>query len=256
MKESTQFVFNGVSSEDMGVKLISLDGLMTESFLPNRNIVENYFNGNDKPYFERIEKEPIEFDLTIMIEDWKSKDNLRQIARWLNIDYYKPLKFESDMDKTYQAIVIGESAINHNGLKEGYLTLTMRTDSPYAYGDLKSYDLKSNPIVFNHGDIDIKPSFIFKNGLSGTNSFDVTNLTTNQSFKLNNINPQEHVMVNFDRDEVVSSFEDVGVYRFKDLSGDEITLKLDSLSKMGNQFEVNSTNDDFEIEIEFAERYY
>lgn len=256
MKESTRFVFNGISSEDMGVKLISLDGLMRESFLPTNKIVENYINGNDKPYFDRIEKEPIEFDLTLYIEDWKSRDNIRQIARWLDVDYYKPLKFESDFHKTYQAITIGESTLNHNGLKEGYLTITMRTDSPFAYSDLKSYNLKSNPIIFNHGDMDIKPSFIINNGLTGTNSFEVKNLTTNQVFKLNNIHPQESVMINFEKEDVISSFEDVGVYRYKDFIGDDMTLKLDSLSHLGNEFLVESINDDFEIGIDFIEKYF
>src|SRR5690606_18530223 len=97
MREAINFSFDGIASEDMGVHIASTEsGLYEEVFLPTREIIEIKIPHRNKPYLQRVELEPLSFPLTIFIHEWQSRDNLRQIARWLYQDFYKPLIFDSN----------------------------------------------------------------------------------------------------------------------------------------------------------------
>ncbi|MFJ7915857.1 MULTISPECIES: distal tail protein Dit [unclassified Lysinibacillus] len=134
MKQSIQFIYDGVSSEDMGVFIAwSDDGLFEENFLPNRQIIEKKIANREKPYFQRVEHEPLSFSLSFAIADWENKETLRKLARWFFQPYYKPLVFDSNPNRVFYAIFEGEPQIFHNGLNEGYIELDIRCDSPYSY---------------------------------------------------------------------------------------------------------------------------
>lgn len=134
MKQSIQFMYDGISSEDMGVFIAwSDDGLFEENFLPNRQIIEKKIANREKPYFQRVEHEPLSFSLSFAIADWENKDTLRRLARWLFQPYYKPLVFDSNPNRVFYAMFEGDSQLFHNGLNEGYIELNIRCDSPYSY---------------------------------------------------------------------------------------------------------------------------
>lgn len=134
MKQSIQFMYDGVSSEDMGVFIAwNDDGLFEENFLPNRQIIEKKIANREKPYFQRVEHEPLSFSLSFAIADWENKDTLRRLARWFFQPYYKPLVFDSNPSRVFYAMFEGDSQLFHNGLNEGYIELNIRCDSPYGY---------------------------------------------------------------------------------------------------------------------------
>lgn len=137
MKESTHFVYDGISSKDMGVFIgTTKTGLFEENFLPTRNIVERKIANRDKPYLQRVELDPLSFPLSFILEDWElsnDRDYVRKIARWLFQDYYKPLIFDSNPNRIFYALVEGSSSLFHNGLEDGYVEMNVRCDSPYAY---------------------------------------------------------------------------------------------------------------------------
>lgn len=137
MRESTYFIFDNRNSKDYGIFLGSTEtGLYKESFLPSRALVEKKIAGREKPYFQRVEQEPLSFPLSFVLEDWgrlQDVDYLRRVARWLFQPYYKPLVLDSNPNRVFYAIVEGESTLFHNGAKDGYVELKIRCDSPYGY---------------------------------------------------------------------------------------------------------------------------
>ena len=139
MQESMHFVYDGQSSKKFGVYMAQISGgLYSESFLPNRKITEKRIANREKPYFQGIESDPLQFQMTIVIHEWDIVDNKRQIARWLFQDYYKPLYFESNPERIYYAIIEGSSQLFHNGITtyndaHAYINVNVRCDSPYAY---------------------------------------------------------------------------------------------------------------------------
>ena len=139
MQESMVFSYDGQSSKKFGVFLGHVEsGLYHEPFLPERRIVEKKIANREKPYFQTIEQEPLQFPMTIVMTEWNNYDIKRQIARWLFQDYYKPLYFESNPERIYYAIIEGASEIHHNGVRDyndthAYITVNVRCDSPYAY---------------------------------------------------------------------------------------------------------------------------
>lgn len=134
MLEGIHFYYDNIYSVDMGLLNCKLDGgMFEETFLPSREIVERKVSGNDKPYFQRVDLEPISFDLTFAFEYYYDERKLREVARWLMQSYYKPFYTVSNPNRIFYCMVEGDSNLVHNGLKQGYITLTMRCDSPYSY---------------------------------------------------------------------------------------------------------------------------
>lgn len=170
LKEILNFTFDDIYSEDMGViQVKASDGLFEESFGATRQINEQIVIGRDKPYFFNVENDPLEFDLVLYFEDMDN-DKCREISRWLySPNYYKPLVFEGHEDRIFYCMAVGSPLMIHNGLNQGYLEITMRCDSPYAYSPVyltEVYDLSINGTdgteikIENYGDIDCKP-FIY-----------------------------------------------------------------------------------------------
>ncbi|WP_341302241.1 phage tail domain-containing protein [Lysinibacillus sp. FSL H8-0500] len=140
MLESIHFMYDNISSKDMGVNIAwSKGGLFEENFLPSRKIIERKVANNEKPYFQRVEHEPLSFQLSFYLENWVEDKDIRKIARWLFQPYYKPLVFDSNPNRVIHALIEGNSALLHNGLKQGYVELSIRCDSPYTYSQEQSF---------------------------------------------------------------------------------------------------------------------
>lgn len=165
MLESIHFMYDNISSKDMGVYIgWSSGNLFEENFLPIRRIVEKKVTNNEIPYFQRVEHEPLSFKLSFYLENWIDDEDLRKIARWLFQPYYKPLVFDHHPNRVMYALVEGDSTLIHNGLKQGYVELTIRCSSPYTYSHEqimdniefrelnKSYLLKDDISTFAQGE--------------------------------------------------------------------------------------------------------
>lgn len=175
MKENLVFFYNGVSSNEMGLYNVSTkSGLYEESFLAERDIVEEKVRGNDKPYFMGIEREPISFTLAFAFMHPYDNQKIREVARWLDQDYYKELYFEDKPNIRWLCMPSSDPKILHNGLGQGYVELEFRCNSPYAHSEeyiTEWYDFSvSNPSTgsgMNHtmnnlGDISIYPEMWIK----------------------------------------------------------------------------------------------
>lgn len=134
MLEGIHFVYDGVKSVDMGLLNCKIGGgMFEEAFLPSRSIIEHKITGNSKPYFQEVEYEPLEFKLAFAFEYKYDERKIREVARWLCQDYYKPFYTVDNPNRIFYCMPVGDSKLVHNGLKEGYVELTFRCDSPYSY---------------------------------------------------------------------------------------------------------------------------
>lgn len=136
IRESLYFIFGseGIKSSDFGIINVSVaQGLYQEHFMATRSLNEVKIRGREKPYFFEVEKEPLSFNLTFCFKDGWDDDLFKKVQNWLNVDFYQPLIFSENPNKVYYAMPVDASELNHNGNKQGYITLTMRCDSPYSY---------------------------------------------------------------------------------------------------------------------------
>lgn len=165
--DSLDFNYNGKFSSEFGIWNVSISsGMSEEVFVANRSIREIQIRGNSKPYFQSVEYEPLTFKLSFAFQDSWDEGKIRDVARWLMQDYYKPLYFSDNPNRIFYCMPVEESQLIHNNLKQGYITITMRCDSPYSYSSVMTspiYDMSTNvaggtAIQFiNSGDVVCKP---------------------------------------------------------------------------------------------------
>lgn len=185
IKSSLDFNYDGINSYELGVVNVSVSSsLYEESFLASKQIRETKVRGRLKPYFHSADMEPYKFSLIIAFEDQLSYDQIREIARWLNPSYYKPLYFLDNPDRIFYCIPSEEIQISHNGFNQGYLTVNFRCDSPFAYSPVfisDIYDLSTNLssgkiiTIKNDGDVNCKPEIFIEK--VGNGSFSIQNLS-------------------------------------------------------------------------------
>lgn len=167
MREAIHFSYGGVYSTDMGLINVNIgDGMLEEPFLPNRQIKEISIRGKNKPYFQEVVSSPLSFPVSFAFQDRYNEKKIREIARWLSPDYYKPFFTTDNLNRVWFCMPIEDSILVHNSLKQGYVELTMRCDSPYTYSqliispeyDFSNVDSLGYPFSFdNLGDKILKP---------------------------------------------------------------------------------------------------
>lgn len=253
MREARSFTFNNVSSEDMGVTIASVEtGLFEEPLVSDREIVETEIPGRDKPYLQRVDKMPLSFSLTIFLEEWRTRDNLRAVARWLFQPYYLPLVFDSNRSRIYYAILEGESNLMHNGARDGYVTLNVRCDSPFVYSPIQRHRTEVNGesefTLYNSGDIPIRPKMWINNKSDG--DLVIENTSTNQTVSIENLQADEEVFIDFENQEIVSSLEYLHVYHYDNHNGEWLELMDDNSGR--NDLIIHG---DCDIDIEYEMKY-
>lgn len=155
------FSYAGLKSEDFGVINGQIDGsvMLEDIFLPQRTILEEQVKNNPKPYFMGTTLQPLEFDMTIIFEESFSQHDLRSVARWLfNHDYYQELYFGDDVlmdqpERIFYALIEGDSKLYRNAIGQGYITVHVRCNSPYAYSPVinsKIYDQVNSDSNINY----------------------------------------------------------------------------------------------------------
>lgn len=178
------FTFNSESSSDYGVLNVTFDsGMQEEPFLPTRKILEQKIRGNNKPYFLGVEYEPLTIPVRIVFEKDFNIDKLRNLANWLTTDNYAPLIFESKPSHIYYTLLVDEGTLTHNSINQGYVDVTFRCDSPWAWTPAYSqfHDFSSNVTdgtnytINNVGDLTIQP-ILEVEIVSGT-EFSIQNLS-------------------------------------------------------------------------------
>jgi len=235
MFEAMDFTYDGISSIDKGVTLVnSNNGLFKESFLPSRKIVEKSVAGNPKPYFKRVEEQPLSFPITFYLDGWKERDNYREFVRWFDQPYYKPFWLATNPDRIMYALIEGTSSLLHNGVKDGYVEGTMRCSSPYMYSQPIKYTKNIRGThtewINNDGDKDCKPYLKIKkigNGNIVINTFMEEQQINN--FQINNLLDGEIIEVDCINEDLKSSHEPYGRFVFDNHNDDWIRFVLGNI---------------------------
>lgn len=228
--ESINFSYAGKYSSDFGIYNVSMSsGLYEETFMGSRSISETKVVGSSKPIFHRIEQEPLKFKLTFAFKDTWDDKLIREVARWLNQSYYKPLFFSEQPDRIFYCLPVDDISLIHNGLKQGYLSITMRCDSHYSYTPIvKSpvYDFSRTEqekviTINNYGDLVCKPEvFVTKIGNGDITIRNLSNL--GEEFKFTGLLDGESLYIDCDREHIETSL--VNTYRYDNFNNKYIRL--------------------------------
>jgi phage-related protein len=244
MKESVDFSYDGILSTDMGLINVKVDssGLFDEKFLSDRAIQEVAIRGNDKPYFQGVKRSPLSISLSFAFTNKFDEAKIRDVARWLDADYYKPLFTLDNPTRIYYCVLNSGSNFLHNGIRQGYLTLEMRCDSPYSYSPTyvsNLYDYSANVVggtslVFtNDGDVTCQPELWITK--VGNGDVSITNNTNGGSeFKFTGLLNTETVYVDCDNEQIVTDLSNA--YRYDNFNDNylELVRGVNNLVVIGN----------------------
>lgn len=227
IRESLYFSFGGRRSTEFPIVNVSLgSGLFEESLTTNKSIVETKATGNDTPYFIRTEREPKQFSLRFaFLEPWNDQ-MIDEIVRWLDVDFYEPLFFEGNINRVFYAMPINTIDQVHNGLKEGYVNLTIRCMDAYSYsqnistGVIEVTDEKSVEIN-NYGHKEMKPEIWLTK--IGDGDIKIENLSDGgEHLNISSLLDGEQIYIDCENEIVESSLPNI--YRYDDFN--EVYIEL------------------------------
>ena len=124
--------------------------MQEEPLTSERTIMTTKTRGRTSPYYNRTILEPLQFSVNFAFEEAWDDTKIRNVVNWLcGQSYYQPLYFGSQIDTIYYALVVESPTLIHNCLSQGYLQLTFRCNSPYAYSALNevSYDFTTDDTI-------------------------------------------------------------------------------------------------------------
>lgn len=236
IRESEHFHFAGRKSTDFeGIRNVSIaEGLYSESLVANKTIEEVYIPGRDDPYFFGVTEQPKTIQLRFgFLDGWDDK-LIDEITRWLNVSTYQPLYFEGDNDKVFYVIPIDGIEKIHNGLKEGYLDLTMRCSSSrsrshkimtpvYEMSKLGQQQSVGNPTIKigNRGHFSTFPE-IWIEKISGGNITIYNKTNANEKFEFKNIDVGEKLFIDC-LNEIITTDKE-RTYRYDDFNDNYLEL--------------------------------
>lgn len=254
------FTYDGINSEDYGVVMINEGGgLYRDLFLPNRKIVEKVVAGNNKSYFKRVERQQVTFDMTILVRDWKDKRTMRDISRWFDQDWYKPLWFESNPNRIFYALIENDSELVHNGLMNGYLKVKIKCNSAYSYSQVLKYRSQvrgsSSTSIYNDGDATCYPIMKIKkigNGDITMKSYQEGELVNNVIIK--DLLDGELIEIDCESQDISTNYEDRGRYIFDNTNDEWLEFRI------GNPYDGDASTrieftGNFDLEMSYQYRY-
>lgn len=223
IKDKINFNFDGVWSEEYGlIHVVTDNGMYEETFIASREIVETKVKGKSKPMLHGIEDSQLTFDMTIAFEKAYTDEDIDEIIRWLFVDYYRPLYFEGSENRVFMAMPVDNSQIVHNGLNEGYITLTMRCDSsnvysPYITTNMETVTGTKTITIVSDSHFEIYPEISIKK--NGNGVITIESLDDGDSiFEIRNLTNLEDLYINCEK-EIIQT-DAVGIYRYNDQIGE------------------------------------
>ena len=226
ISEKIYFNFDGKNSADFNLVHINLNNsLFEDKLVANREIVETKVSGNYKPFLNRVDYNPLDFELVLAFDGFFDDRKMDEIIRWLFVDQYKPFYFYGNEGKVVYCMPSDESTITHNGLSQGYITIRMRCNSPFYYSPVilsEEYDLsltngKQTITLENNGHFDIYPEISITMNASGNISF-VNKTNGGKIFDIRELAKSEGIYINTEKEIIESDI--IGVYRYGNVFGD------------------------------------
>ncbi len=226
--ESIYFTYDGEQSNQYGVVNVKVSsGLYKQHFMSQREIIETEQPDSDFPSFQKIKRQPIQFSLTLYFEDGFTDDQLQDLRQLFNVNFYKPMVFSEDSTKIYYCVPVDLSELNHNGAKQGYVTISFRCNSPFSFSAFRkdTFDLSTNTSgtdieIMNYGDEVCLP--IVEIGKYGVGTVQIINNSDGgRTMSISNIQDQELVTVDCQYEDIES---DQGILHYDDHNGNYLQL--------------------------------
>lgn len=245
IRESLHFRFDGRDSHEFSLLNVSVgEGLYEEPLIGNRIINKKNVPGNPISYVTSVEREPMRFPLRFYFKDGFNDDLIQEIIKWLDVEYYAPLSFSSNFDRVYYAMPVDDMQLVHNGLKQGYVELTMECNSAYRFSPTRTtgwldftHEVEPPPpydpckcricrridyveaehefTLNNPGDLDVKPFIQIKKKWDG--DIKIENLSVyNQIMILSNLKDGEVITIDCDKEYIETNLPNT--YRYKDFN--------------------------------------
>ena len=250
IKDKLHFNFDGVWSNEYGlINVVLGSGMYEETLVASRDLNETKVKGNSKPMLHGIEDSPLQLEMVLAFEEGYTDETVDAIIRWLFVDYYRPLYFEGKEDKVYMCMPVDSPQIAHNGLNEGYFTLTMRCDSSNVYSPIVTTDLETvigtkTITIENDGHFDIYPEISIKKNGIGTVTIESLD-DDGEIFEVRDLTNQEDIYINSAKEIIETDL--MGTYRY-----DKIIGEFPRLVYGQNRFKITG---DCTIQFRFKNRY-
>lgn len=220
IKEQFYFNFDGKESRQFNILAVDIGSNLYEEMLAPTRTVNQTQTSKGRIIFHSVQEEIRTFDLNLAFEEGFDEELIDDIARWLFVDYYRPLYFEGQEDRVMFAMIVGDSSIIHNGLQQGYFTITIQTNSPYLFSRLKTNtktitNTGTIPIS-NNGHLDVHPELSIKKVGDG----DLTIGIDGRNVKIINLKNGENIYIDTLREIIETDI--VATYRYNNIVSGEL----------------------------------
>lgn len=143
INDGVDFIYNGISSQEFGLKIASSFGSTTRSGnVETREIITSYNSSNKTFGFHGIKyNSPSTFDLIIYKEDetFISVDEERQLKKWLMPNKYNWLSINQDSLNAISYFCIAtQCSILDVGTYSGGMLITFQNDSTGAWSNINT----------------------------------------------------------------------------------------------------------------------
>lgn len=155
----SSFTFNGVSSESFD--FLKINKITTSLLPPVRQRIQTVV-GRDGAYHYGRDLEPLTHQIEITVKGYDRETlaaQKRELAKWLLTDSPKPLVYSYEPDKTYMAVLSGDTNLDEI-IGIGKTTLTFIIVDPFALGEEQSQTIAGIPKV----EQDVDTTAEFQNG--------------------------------------------------------------------------------------------
>lgn len=210
----TNFTFNNLKAEeDFGLRIVRMSGgMVQQAFTGSRKILEEKVNGEDRPIFYGIDRDPLSFSLMLSKEGIWTEQDKKDIMDWLLHDDYKDFESE-ETSLIFSVIVVGQPTFSNNTDDRGYLEVDFRCDSAFGYEPFESQQFNmsanipegTNQTINNPSNIG-KPYYpIVEVELVAGTSFHITNTTNESEIYMDGLTTGEIIEIDCKRKIVLSS---------------------------------------------------
>lgn len=224
-------IFDGVSTESFGVKLINMDsGIQTDPFLPQQEFVQDETFYRDNPYHYGTKKRTLEIVVTFFKEGYWDQGLKSKFAEMIDPRNGNFVEFftEQDPDKRYFVKYLDAVDFHNAGDQGGYFSVRFRANSPYTYSREYEvdYDFSSTATnqfyLANNGVLDLEPEMWIDK--IGNGSIEIINNTTGVTMLIENLENTEELYVDNENGDIISSLEVNNVYRYDSHNGNYLVF--------------------------------
>jgi phage-related protein len=131
---STNFYYDNVSSESMGLSLIRLNGgIFPIPYVSARDIMEEFPTMAKSPYTFKSKQQQYTMNLAFStLTNNMTASKLKTLATWLFQEDYKSFYTADNPDKIFYLFASNQVDFMTNGADEGYFEVQFKSKFPYA----------------------------------------------------------------------------------------------------------------------------